>query len=134
MPSKRPVALAMTAILLFGAAACGGDDKEETETTEETHAVVPDAQVTAGLAATQQLLADIQAGKQPDKTKAFDDVEAGWASYEGTIKQNEVNMYLDFEDALAAFQKAIKANNTADASTAATKFATTAQSYLSKHP
>ena len=38
------------------------------------------------------------------------------------------------EDALAAFQKAIKANNTADASTAATKFATTAQSYLSKHP
>jgi hypothetical protein len=135
MRSKRPVALAMTALLLLGGAACGGDDSNSAATTtEETHAVVPDAAVTKGLAATQQLLADIQSGKEPDKTKAFDDVEAGWSSYEGTIKQNEVNMYLDFEDALAAFQKAFKANNTADATTASTKFATTAQSYLAKHP
>ena len=134
MRTRRPVALAMTAILLFGGAACGGDDKQADETTEETHAVVPDAVVTQGLAATQQLMADIASGKQADKTKGFDAVEASWASYEGTIKQNEVNIYLDFEDALAAYQKALKANNTADAATASTKFATTAQSYLAKHP
>ena len=134
MRTKRPVALAMTAVLLFGGAACGGDDKEADEATEETHAVVPDAVVTQGLAATQQLMADISSGKQADKTKGFDAVEASWASYEGTIKQNEVNMYLDFEDALAAYQKALKANNTADAATASAKFATTAQSYLAKHP
>jgi hypothetical protein len=125
----------MTAILLLGGAACGGDDSEGAESTEETgHAVVPDAAVTQGLAATQQLLADIESGKTTDKTKALDAVEASWASYEGTIKQNEVELYLAFEDALAALQKAVKAGNTADISTAKTKFATTAQTYLAKHP
>jgi hypothetical protein len=120
--------------LLFGGAACSGGDIEASETTEASHPIVPDAMVTQGLAATQQLMADIESGKQTDKTKGFDAVEASWASYEGTIKQNEVNLYLEFEDALAAYQKALKANNSADAKTASTKFATTAQSYLAKHP
>ena len=66
--------------------------------------------------------------------KALEQVFEGWGSYEGTIKQNEVSVYLDIEDALAAFQKAIKANNSADAKTASTKFATAAQTYLAKHP
>ena len=133
MQSKRAAALAMTALLLFGGVACSGDDKD-ADATEETHAIVPDATVTQGLAATQQLLADIESGKVTDKTKSLDAVEAGWASYEGTIKQNEVALYLDFEDALAAFQKALKAGNSADITTAKTKFATTAQTYLAKHP
>jgi len=133
MRSKGPIALAMTAVLLFGGVACG--DSKEAESTEETgHAIVPDAAVTQGLAATQQLLADIESGKTTDKTKALDAVEASWASYEGTIKQNEVEMYLAFEDALAAMQKAVKAGNSADITTAKTKFATTAQTYLAKHP
>jgi len=134
MRSKGPITLAMTAILLFGGVACG-DDKESSEAAEETgHAVVPDAVVTQGLAATQQLLADIESGKITDKDKALDAVEVSWASYEGTIKQNEVEMYLAFEDALAAMQKAVKAGNKADITTAKTKFATTAQTYLAKHP
>jgi hypothetical protein len=125
----------MTALLLLGGSACGGDDKKATEDTEDaTDQIVPDATVTQGLAATQQLLADIQSGKATDKTKSLQDVFNGWYSYEGTIKKNEVSLYLDFEDALAAFQKATNATNTADATTAATKFATTAQSYLAKHP
>ena len=134
MRSKGPITLAMTAILLFGGVACG-DDKESSEAAEETgHAVVPDAVVTQGLAATQQLLADIESGKTTDKDKALDAVEVSWASYEGTIKQNEVEMYLAFEDALAAMQKAVKAGNNADITTAKAKFATTAQTYLAKHP
>ena len=134
MRSKGPIALAMTAVLLFGGVACG--DSKEAESTEEEggHAIVPDAAVTQGLAATQQLLTDIESGKTSDKTKALDAVEASWASYEGTIKQNEVELYLTFEDALAAMQKAVKAGNSADITTAKTKFATTAQTYLAKHP
>ena len=134
MRSKGPIAFAMTAILLLGGVACG-DDKEAAEAPEETgHAVVPDAVVTQGLAATQQLLADIESGKTTDKDKALDAVEVSWASYEGTIKKNEVELYLAFEDALAAMQKAVKASNSADITTAKTKFATTAQTYLAKHP
>ena len=134
MRSKGPIALALTAILLFGGVACGGDDKESTETEETGHQVVPDATVTQGLAATQQLLTDIASGKTTDKDKALDAVEVSWASYEGTIKQNEVELYLSFEDTLAAMQKAVKAANSADMTTAAAKFATTAQTYLAKHP
>jgi hypothetical protein len=135
MRSKSPIALALTAILLFGGVACGDDkDTTETEETETGHQVVPDATVTQGLAATQQLLNDIASGKTTDKDKALDAVEASWASYEGTIKQKEVELYLAFEDTLAAMQKAVKAANNADMTTAATKFATTAQTYLAKHP
>ena len=136
MRSHRPIALAMTAVLLFGGAACGGDDSDSAAptTTAAENVIVPDATVTKGLASTQQLLTDIQSGKEADKTAAVAKAFDGWYAYEGTIKKNEVGMYLDFEDALAAFQKAIKASNTADATTAATKFATTAQTYLGKHP
>ena len=133
MRSKGPIALAMTAILLLGGAACG-DDKDAEEAEEAGHEVVADSVVTKGLAATQQLLADIESGKEADKNKALEEVFEGWESYEGTIKQKEVSIYLDIEDALAAFQKAIKANNSADAKTASTKFTTAAQAYLAKHP
>lgn len=134
MRSKGPIALAMTAIMLFGGATCGGNGKEAAEAPEETgYAVVPDAVVTQGLAATQQLLADIESGKSTDKDKALDAVEASWASYEGTIRKNEVEIYLAFEDALAAMQKAVKDNNSADITAAKTKFATSAQTYLAKH-
>jgi len=136
MRSKRPLALATTAILLFGEAACGGDDSNSaaTTTTAAENVIVPDATVTKGLAATQLLLADIQSGKESDKNAAVAKAFDGWYAYEGTIKKNEVGMYLDFEDSLAAFQKAIKASNAADAMAAATKFAATAQTYLAKHP
>jgi len=136
MRSKRPLALATTAILLFGGAACGGDDSNSaaTTTTAAENVIVPDATVTKGLAATQLLLADIQSGKETDKNAAVAKAFDGWYAYEGTIKKNEVGMYLDFEDSLAAFQKAIKASNAADAMAAATKFAATAQTYLAKHP
>ena len=131
---KILAAVAITALLLFGGAACGGDDKDADETETTGHEIVPDSQVTQGLAATQQLLADIESGKVADKTRALDAIEAGWASYEGTIKKNEVDLYLDFEDALAAFQKAVKAGNSADTTTAKTRFAAAAQTYLAKHP
>jgi hypothetical protein len=133
MRSKGPAALAMTAILLFTGAACG-DDKEAEESESAGHEIVADSVVTSGLATTLQLLSDIESGKTTDKTKALDDVETSWASYEGTIKQNEVDMYLAFEDALAGIQKAVKASNTADLTTAKAKFAATAQTYLAKHP
>ena len=54
---------------------------------------------------------------------ALDELLGGWGAIEGTIKQNEVDMYLSFEDALAAFTKAGKAKDVAAMAAAAAAFA-----------
>jgi hypothetical protein len=57
-----------------------------------------------------------------------------WESIEGTIKQNEVEMYLTFEDSLANIRNAAK-DEDAEASTKAVQtFDETASAYLAKHP
>ena len=116
-------------------AACGSDEKTSTSTeaTEETYVVVPDAQVTTGLAATNQLLTEVAAA--PDTAAdRLDEIEASWFSYEGTVKKNDVSSYLDFEDALAAFDDGAKAKDTAAMTAAAGKFAAATTAYLAKFP
>jgi iron uptake system EfeUOB component EfeO/EfeM len=131
MPTKRFAAAALTAMLVFAGAGCG-DDKESEEAAENI--IVPDAQVTSGLAVTQKLMSDIQSGAVSNVDKELDELHEGWEKYEGTVKKNETALYLDFEDAIAAFQKAMKDKKTADATAAATKFSDTARAYLAKHP
>ena len=133
MPTKRFAAVALTALLVFTGAACGDDKESESEEAAE-NIIVPDAQVTSGLAASQKLMSDIQSGAVSNVEKELDELHEGWEKYEGTVKKNEASLYIDFEDAIAAFQKAIKAKNSTDATAAATKFANTAKSYLAKHP
>ena len=129
-------------VLGLGLAACGsgsgsGSSTEGSEAeSAESYVVVPDAQVTAGLAELQQMgvgvTAAITAGT--DATADVDEMFEKWESIEGTIKQNEVEMYLTFEDSLANIRKAAKEKDAAAAATAVQTFGTTAASYLSKHP
>ena len=134
MPTKRFAAVAMAALLTFTVAACGGGDNASGTTTTPEDVIVPDAQVTSGLAATQKLMADIQSAAATDTDQRLTALEDGWAKYEGTIKTNDAALYLDFEDALAGFRTAVKAKNATDAAAAATKFKDTATSYLAKRP
>ena len=118
-------------------AACGssgGSSQSATTTEAPEDKIVPDAQVTAGLAATQATMAQLIADPTAATDKALDDMFNGWVAYEGTVKKNEVEMYLTFEDALAAFTKAGKAKDAAGMTAAAATFADTAKSYLAKHP
>ena len=118
-------------------AACGSDSgsKPAATTTEPPEEkTVPDAQVTAGLATLQATMSKLAASPELATNGALDELLGGWAAIEGIIKQNEVDMYLSFEDALAAFTKAGKAKDAAAMAAAAAAFATTAKAYLAEHP
>jgi hypothetical protein len=121
-----------------GAPAASGAESEESEEEEEEegHEVVPDAEVTAGLAELQTkgaaVVAAVRAG-QADEA-AVDAMFEKWASFEGTIKQNEVEMYLTFEDNLANLRKAVEDGDADAAGAAMSTISETASAYLAKHP
>jgi hypothetical protein len=128
-------------LLTVGVAACGSDSGSSSadaadETTEETHPVVPDSEVTAGLAGLGTMgaaaTAAIAAGS--DATGDVDEMFEKWESIEGTIKQNDTELYLSFEDSLANLRNAAKDKDAAAASAALKSFSDAASAYLAKHP
>lgn len=137
---------ALTAPL--GLAACGSsssssgstsnESAESSEAAEESegHEVVPDSEVTAGLAALLKLgataVANVAAGQ--GSTGDLDAMEAKWASFEGTIKQNEVDLYLEMEDNLANLRSAVKDGDSTAATAAMAALSKASVAYLAKHP
>jgi hypothetical protein len=138
--------MATATILSLLLTACGDDSGSTTTatateaasaTTEEGHEVVPDAQVTAGLAATEAdmiAVADAQANGTPATEADFERIHETWEAYEGTVKANEVDVYLAIEDALGVFSAAVENGESAPMTKAANDFAAAADSYLAKHP
>ena len=119
------------------AASCGSDKQSgaagAAATTEETHPVVDDATVTAGLAKTGGILTT--AATTPETAAAdWDRAHTAWETYEGTIKQNKPDSYLAMEDALAAFETAAKAKDAAALTKAAADFQGAATTYLAAYP
>jgi hypothetical protein len=136
----RRLVIAGALLLTLGVAACGSDagssSDEATEATEESHEVVPDSEVTAGLAelGTMGASASAAIAAGSDATSDVDEMFEKWESIEGTIKQNETEMYLDFEDSLANLRNAAKDKDAATAATALKSFTGTTAAYLAKHP
>ena len=137
----RTTAFRFTVAVLAGFSLLGvscGDDKQSADTvavaaTVETHPVVDDATVTAGLAKTGEILT--AAATTPDTAEAdWDTAHTTWETYEGTIKQNRPDSYLAMEDALAAFESAAKAGDSAALTKAAADFETAAATYLAAFP
>jgi hypothetical protein len=137
----RTNAFRFTVAVLAGFSLLGascGDDKQSADTvavaaTVETHPIVDDATVTAGLAKTGEILT--AAATTPDTAEAdWDEAHTTWETYEGTIKQNRPDSYLAMEDALAAFETAAKAGDSPALTKAAADFETAAATYLAAFP
>jgi hypothetical protein len=133
-------------------AACGSDSKSSSTTeaaasegaassdedaeSEEGHEVVPDAQVTAGLAELETMGAAVVAAANAGNASTAD-VDAmydEWATFEGTIKQNEVDLYLTMEDSLAGLRAAAEKNDGPGATTSMKALSDASAAYLAKHP
>ncbi len=99
------VAVLAVALVL---AACGGDSGggsgKATSTTAPEERIVPDSEVTAGLATLEEQAAEVESLVGTDPAAAEKAAEAAhetWEGIEGTIKKNEQDLYLRFEDALS---------------------------------
>ena len=112
------------------------DEDAESAESEEGHEVVPDAQVTAGLAELETMGTAVVAAANAGNASTAD-VDAmydKWATFEGTIKQNEVDLYLTMEDSLAGLRAAAEQNDGPAATTSMKALSDASAAYLAKHP
>jgi hypothetical protein len=123
--------------------ACGGDGSSDssdaggsTGSTEfvGTYDIVSDAVVAHGLASTSAEMTGVAAAPETATPDAVLKVFENWGSYEGTIKQNQPDSYLTFEDALGAFKKGAENGDAVGMQTAISDFSTMATQYLATYP
>ena len=99
-------------------AACGGDDDDDASSSgsETSTTVAPedlrasDADVAAGLAEIKATSAQIATTVEADAEQAGklnDTIEPAWQPIEGTIKANDPDAYITFEDNFAALGDAV---------------------------
>jgi hypothetical protein len=123
-------------------AACGGDDDDSSDATTTTTAPedarASDADVAAGLQTIKGIAGDISAavagGKDDEAKELVEKIEPTWEEIEGTIKENDEEAYLTFEDAFAAIGLAVEDGDDAGATKAASDISAAAAAYLEAHP
>jgi hypothetical protein len=80
-----------------------------------TYEIVPDAAVAAGLATVRSAAAAIKMTLPTDQTAAKAKVTAmydTWFTFEGTVRRNDKNLYLQMEDGLAAIKAGVEQDRT----------------------
>jgi hypothetical protein len=150
----RLLLIAGVLVVPVGLVACGSDSKSSSDTERpgtstgaessdeegqagtEEYVIVPDSEVTAGLGELQRMGAAVVVAATAGnaKTAEVDSMYEKWGTFEGTIKQNEVELYLTLEDSLAGLRAAADKNDGPAAKTAMASFTEAADAYLAKHP
>jgi hypothetical protein len=138
---------ALAGALVLGVSGCGGGSSDADKDTpaigtehgnlspEDVRA--PDDEVADGLGKIKDIVNDIGNSASSDNTHAKDlqgQIEPIWESIEGTVKANDSNAYLTFEDQFAAIGKAVTQKDDTAAKAAAVLVGTTADTYLAAHP
>ena len=133
---------AVVLALAFGGVACnsGGASKDkeakESTTAPEEHQA-PAAEVTAGLATINSTAAQIALATGADAKAAKelnDSIEPAWEKIEGTVRSNDADLYIRFEDDFAALGKAVGAGDAAKAHSSSADIAEAVKAYQAKFP
>ncbi len=98
---------------------------------------VPAAQVAEGLKTVQDIAADAAAAAGQDKAKAgkiADGIEAVWSKIEDTVRANDQDAYITFEDSFDTLGAAARAGDAEKAGRAAGKVAAAVKAYVVKFP
>ncbi|HEV8624641.1 MAG TPA: hypothetical protein VG034_09300 [Acidimicrobiia bacterium] len=132
----RGVAVGLLALTVAGAA-CGGD-KEKKATEPDRYELRASAKdVATGLGQietlTNQVALAVSADAKAAKTQA-EGIEKLWQPIEGTIRANDKDSYIRFEDAFAALEKAADAADSTKAQTAAKDVSDAVKAYVAKYP
>lgn len=140
---KALCAGALGAVLLTGVAACGGDKTSDDSAASGEATGAPEdlrtsaGEVAAGLRVIAELSSDVAGLVGSDKNEAKaanEEIEPTWAKIEGTIKENDQEVYLDFEDQLAVLGGAVDTDDQAKAKGAAEKLKSLGDGYLARFP
>ena len=134
----------MTFVALFGfigLASCGNDAKSSSAAADAAGTVAPEAIkvsptiVAAGLTKLPATIASaIAAISTPEAGAKVDAIERQWATFEGTVRDTDPNIYLAIEDQLSPLQNQIKTGDAAKATVTAVTLSDMFTQYLTKHP
>lgn len=136
-------AVACSACLgLIALSSCGSDSKASTTTAAAAGATaapetikVDPAVVTAGLTKLPSTIASAIASiGTPEAEAKVDAIEGEWATFEGTVRDTDQDIYLAIEDQLDPVQDQIKAGDTAKATATAAALSDLFTQYTTKHP
>jgi hypothetical protein len=123
----------------FALAACGGSDggtsTPTTASPEDT--IVPDAQVTSGLADVRTIAQGLPAALAADQAQARKDVDrmyTRWFSFEGTVRKNDQDLYLAMEDGLGGMKIGVQQDEPDRVTSGLADFQQAADAYLQAHP
>jgi hypothetical protein len=136
----RLVVAALASLATTGVTGCssGSDDASSSTTTLAPEDVlVPNAQVTRGLATlrvTFEEARDAVVAESATVDELGDDLQDQWFAIEGRIKKNDELSYVAFEDALALMATASDDGDGSAAQRALEQFDNTADSYLARFP
>lgn len=139
--TTRKTALAVAALCLLATSvgACSSSDSssETTVNANATYNVVPDAEVTKGLGEVTAIMGTLQARRVADETDAragLDEMYTKWFEFEGTVRKNEKDLYLQMEDGLVSVKIGVQENRIPKIVTGVADFETARAAYLAKHP
>jgi hypothetical protein len=133
-------AVAVVLALTVGGVACssGGDKTKASGSSSapEDHRTSA-AEVSAGLGKINSIAGQVALAASAD-AKAAKDLDAGiepaWQAVEGTVRANDKDVYIRFEDDFAALTKAAAAGDGPRAQQASADIADAVKAYLAKFP
>ena len=134
---SRRFAFSLLALSPFvGVAACGDSSQETPATAPEDLRASP-ATVAAGLKQIDMTATAVAraAGTDTKTAKQLDaQIEPVWMTIEGTVKANDSNAYLTFEDSFASLETAAASGDSTKAQAGATAVSQAVAAYLVKYP
>lgn len=109
---------------------------ETTVSANASYKVVPDAEVTKGLGEVTAIMGTLRARRMADETDAragLDEMYTKWFEFEGTVRKNEKDLYLQMEDGLVSVKIGVQENRIPKIVTGVADFETARAAYLAKH-
>ena len=133
------IAAVLLAVATAGVACSSGggkDNAKESNNAPESHQA-PAVQVAAGLGKIGGIVAQVSLAAGPDAKSAKqlnEGIEPAWQQIEGTIRANDKDLYIRFEDDFAALSKAASDGDGAKARQTAADVADAVKAYLARYP
>ena len=144
-PVTRPLSRALGALAIVGVIAlssCGDDAKTSSTTVTAVGATVAPEDIKVDAATRHcrpdQAARDDRVGdrrdRHPDADTTIDAIEQEWASFEGTVRATDPDIYFAIEDQLDPVQDQIKAGDAAAAADTAATLSDLFGQYMTKYP